>query len=95
MVKMDKEQDDLIRLAKTDPIAFNRMLYAKKKKAEEQEELAALRSSFSPKPKCPTCGSACVHTIGMIRRAMSVKVIGLASPDLGKSMECENCGYRW
>lgn len=46
-------------------------------------------------PKCPTCGSTKVHKISGMKRWVSTGIFGLASSDLGKSMQCDNCGYKW
>lgn len=47
------------------------------------------------KPKCPTCKSTNICAISGTRRFISTGIFGLASADIGKSMRCKNCGYRW
>lgn len=47
------------------------------------------------KPKCPTCGSTETHKIGTATRVAGVAVLGLASSDIGKTMKCDKCGYKW
>lgn len=46
-------------------------------------------------PKCPTCGSTNVQKISGAKRWLTTGLFGLASGDLGKSMQCKNCGYKW
>ena len=46
-------------------------------------------------PKCPTCGSPSVSKINGSKRLFSVGLFGVASSDVGKTMKCNNCGYKW
>lgn len=46
-------------------------------------------------PKCPTCGSANIKKISGTKRWVGTGLFGLASSDLGKTMVCDNCGYKW
>lgn len=48
-----------------------------------------------PTPKCPTCQSTNIHKIGTFDRLTSVGFWGLASSKLGKTMACDDCGYKW
>lgn len=47
------------------------------------------------KPKCPTCGSANVSKISGAKRWLSAGLFGFASSDIGKTMVCRNCGFKW
>lgn len=47
------------------------------------------------KPKCPTCQSTNITKISGTKRWLSTGLFGLASSDVGKTMECKNCGYKW
>ena len=64
-------------------------------------KLAQLKQSTpAPKqtdniPKCPTCGSTDVKKISGTKRWLGVGVFGLASSDVGKNMQCNNCGCKW
>ena len=49
----------------------------------------------SQKPKCPTCGSTNIHSIGGLERAGSVAMLGLFSKKINKSFKCNQCGYTW
>ena len=44
---------------------------------------------------CPTCGSNKIEKISGFDRAMSAKMLGLASSKIGKTFECKSCGYKW
>lgn len=46
-------------------------------------------------PKCPTCGSTNIKKISGTKRWLSAGLFGLASSNIGKSMCCQNCGYKW
>lgn len=46
-------------------------------------------------PKCPGCGSTNVSKIGIVNRAVSVELVGLASNKIGKTHKCNNCGTTW
>ena len=47
------------------------------------------------KPHCPTCGSTDIQKISGTKRWLSTGLFGLASSDIGKSMCCKKCGYKW
>lgn len=47
------------------------------------------------RPKCPTCGSTNIQKISGTKRWFSTGLFGLASSDIGKSMVCKKCGYKW
>ena len=46
-------------------------------------------------PKCPTCGSTDIKKISGTKRWLTTGVFGLASSDVGKTMECNSCGAKW
>lgn len=46
-------------------------------------------------PKCPTCGSTKVKAISGTKRWLTVGLFGLASSNVGKTMECLSCKYKW
>ena len=46
-------------------------------------------------PKCPTCGSTNVEKISTAKKAFGFAMVGLFSGNLGKTMHCKNCGYKW
>lgn len=46
-------------------------------------------------PTCPTCGSTNIQKISGTKRWLSTGLFGLASSDVGKTMKCKNCGYKW
>lgn len=46
-------------------------------------------------PKCPTCGSTNVERISTAQKAFGFALVGLFSSNLGKTMHCKNCGYKW
>ena len=46
-------------------------------------------------PKCPTCGSANIEKISAGKKAIGFVAVGVFSSNLGKTMHCKNCGYKW
>ena len=46
-------------------------------------------------PKCPTCGSTNIKKISGAKRWLTTGVFGLASSNVGKTMECNSCGYKF
>ena len=46
-------------------------------------------------PKCPTCGSTNIKKISGTKRWFSTGILGIGSSDVGKSMQCNSCGYKW
>lgn len=46
-------------------------------------------------PKCPTCNSTNIKKISTTKRLINTNLFGLASSNIGKTMQCENCGYKW
>ena len=46
-------------------------------------------------PKCPACGSLAVKRISGAERAVSVGLFGLFSSKIGKTLKCNDCGYKW
>ena len=45
--------------------------------------------------KCPTCGSTNIQKISGTKRWLSTGLFGLASSDIGKSMVCRSCGFKF
>lgn len=51
--------------------------------------------SAANQPKCPYCGSTNISKIGVVNRAVSVGLLGLASDKIGKTHKCNKCGSTW
>lgn len=56
---------------------------------------ASILEEKSRVPKCPTCGSTNIKKISGTKRWLSAGLFGLSSSNIGKSMCCQNCGYKW
>lgn len=54
-----------------------------------------MKASLQYTPNCPSCGSSNVKNIGILNRAASIAVVGLASGKIGKQFECKKCKYKW
>lgn len=62
---------------------------------EQRMAYRAAISKQSNTPKCPTCGSTNIQKISGTKRWLSAGLFGLASSDVGKSMVCKSCGFKW
>ena len=87
------------KLKKDDVIDFN-LKIAQFKQSYETVEFARIQAKNSSesntiKPKCPTCGSTNIKKISATKRWVGTGLFGLASSDLGKTMQCDECGYKW
>lgn len=82
---------------------FDEELYNKRVGVEKAQQQATLNQMRMEKqqaqkanvPKCPTCGSTNVEKISTAKKAFGFAMVGLFSSNLGKTMECKNCGYKW
>lgn len=82
---------------------FDEELYNKRVALEKrQEEATSNRLRMEKRqaqranvPKCPTCGSTNVEKISTAKKAFGFAMVGLFSSNLGKTMHCKNCGYKW
>lgn len=88
--------------AKPNPL-FDEELYNKRIALEKSQQQATLDMMYMEKqqaqranvPKCPTCGSTNVEKISTAQKAFGFALVGLFSSNLGKTMHCKNCGYKW
>ena len=62
---------------------------------QEQAYNNAVAQELLNKPKCPTCNSTNITKISGTKRFVTTGLFGLASSNVGKTMECKNCGYKW
>ena len=62
---------------------------------ESREKIQQFEKEKNSLPKCPTCGSTSIEKISSLNRAVSVGLFGLVSSKIGKTMECNSCGYKW
>lgn len=83
--------DSMIKLKQDNPIEFQLKMAQFKNQVQQQKSV----TSSSNKPKCPTCGSTNIKKISGTKRWLSTGLFGLASSNIGKSMYCQNCGYKW
>ena len=98
----DPDKIILEEYVKTNPL-FDEDLYNKRIALEKkQEEISSYRLRMEKKqaqranvPKCPTCGSTNVEKISTAQKAFGFALVGLFSSNLGKTMHCKNCGYKW
>ena len=91
---------DIIRKFKTDKELWEALSQLKKDDIIEfNMKLSQMKSSSQPQtdniPKCPTCGSIDIKKISGAKRWLTTGVFGLASSDVGKTMQCNSCGAKW
>ena len=70
-------------------------LFSEKRREEINSFQPTVHKSTQNLPTCPTCGSTNVQKISGTKRWLSTGLFGLASSDVGKTMKCKNCGYKW
>ena len=98
----------LDKLKKDDPIEFAikmsqfKQTYEAAKQTEIAEDeqkinLATLRKKKKNAniPRCPTCGSTNIKKISGTKRWVTTGMFGLGSSNVGKTMQCGNCGYKF
>ena len=98
----DPSKKILEEYVKPNPL-FDEELYNKRvgvEKAQQQATLDMMRmekqqAQRANVPKCPTCGSTNVERISTAQKAFGFALVGLFSSNLGKTMHCKNCGYKW
>lgn len=47
------------------------------------------------RPRCPTCTSTDIRKIGTAERGVSAVTLGVMSNKVGKTFQCNHCGYTW
>ena len=97
--KISLEQDFIFamdELKQKDIIEFTAKM-SQFKEMNKQNIPSMLSTSSQPSgvPKCPTCGSTNIKKISGAKRWLTTGVFGLASSDVGKTMECNSCGAKW
>lgn len=80
-------------LKQKDPIEFQLKMSQFKTQLQQQE--SSKQTEEANQPHCPTCGSTDIQKISGAKRWFSTGLFGLASSDIGKSMCCKKCGYKW
>ena len=73
---------------------YNRVMSIGKAIQNGANPKEALKGNFNV-AKCPSCGSTNISKIGLVNRAVSVGVFGLASGKIGKTHKCNSCGTTW
>lgn len=63
-----------------------------KERAKKQTEMAKYNNL---KYTCPMCGSHKIKTIGTGKKMAGVATVGLASKNIGKNYQCDDCNYIW
>ena len=99
---INKPKEIFEKYVKPNPL-FDEELYNKRIALEKkQEEISSYRLRMEKQqaqranvPKCPTCGSTNVERISTAQKAFGFALVGLFSSNLGKTMHCKNCGYKW
>lgn len=83
------------KLKQNDVIEFNLKLSQFRTQSPQQESVQEPQPQSTNIPKCPTCGSTDIKKISGTKRWVGTGLFGLASSDLGKTMKCNNCKYKW
>lgn len=72
---------------------FNEKMMKIRQQYDEKPDISKQQPKFTP--KCPTCGSPNIKKISGGKRWLGTGLFGLASSDIGKTMCCNSCGYKW
>ncbi len=80
-------------LYENDPIEYQLKMSQFKANLKQQER--SKPKEEDNRPKCPNCHSTNIQKISGTKRWFSTGLFGLASSDIGKSMVCKQCGYKW
>ena len=59
----------------------------------EEKEKSKKYNSF--KFTCPMCGGHKIKNVGTAKKLAGVATVGLASKNIGKNYQCDDCGYKW
>lgn len=65
------------------------------RRMEDRAILEHGKAILAQTPKCPSCGSSNISSIGVLDRAVSFGLVGFASSKLGKTHKCNHCGTTW
>ena len=87
-IKCPKCNQQLIKLS-TENKQLDKQVNEIRKEIQEHQE------KQQDTPKCPTCGSANIEKISAGKKAIGFVAVGVFSSNLGKTMHCKNCGYKW
>ena len=86
---------EMDKLKQSDIVDFNLKLSQFKANASAQQQPTFSPQPQSSVPKCPTCGSTNIKKISGTKRWVTTGMFGLGSSNLGKTMQCGSCGYKW
>ena len=64
------------------------------------EKLLKYKNTLTPKeinntPKCPICSSTNIKKISIAKRYIGIGLFGLTSSNIGHTMKCNKCGYKF
>lgn len=62
---------------------------------EMTKPIKNIDSNYIESAECPNCHKKAVYRISDIKRGASIGLFGLFSKNIGKTMECRSCGYKW
>lgn len=82
-------------LYENDPIEYQLKMSQFKANLQQQESSIKKEEEDNNTPHCPNCHSTNIQKISGTKRWFSTGLFGLASSDIGKSMVCKQCGYKW
>lgn len=67
----------------------------KKRNQKYENNVALAKYHLEHQPKCPICNSTSIEKIGTTGKILSIGLFGISSSDIGKTMKCNNCGYKF
>ena len=85
---------EMDKLKKSDIVDFNLKMSQFKANAVASKPVQTPPQQSSV-PRCPTCGSTNIKKISGTKRWVTTGMFGLGSSNVGKTMQCGNCGYKF
>lgn len=84
----------MMQLHEKDPIEYQLKMATIRNQIQQQKQVKT-QQKVQDTPHCPTCGSTNIQKISDTKRWLTTGLFGLASSDVGKTMVCKKCGYKW
>ena len=69
--------------------------FSSSENAQERVSMEKSKEYNNYQYTCPMCGKHRIKNIGTGKKVAGVIAVGLASKNIGKNYQCQDCGYRW
>ena len=69
--------------------------FSSSENAQERASMEKAKEYNNYQYTCPMCGKHRIKNIGTGKKVAGTIAVGLASKNIGKNYQCQDCGYRW